>query len=67
MSHKFMAAYLCVKCSKSLTWNEVMDSDGVCPYCGNLSNSTIVEHKKVSIKQELPPIYQGGLCGEAVD
>lgn len=44
------AKFTCVKCLQELTYNEVMDSRGVCPKCGNVSDSTIVDHKKTSEK-----------------
>lgn len=43
---KFKAIYICEYCKVELTKNETYESDGCCPYCGNLSNEIVVNHTK---------------------
>lgn len=44
----FRAVYCCKECGKRLTDDEVMYSDGVCPYCGYVSDGTICDYIKQS-------------------
>ena len=36
------AAYLCERCEREMSRNTMMYSNGVCPYCGNADNGTVV-------------------------
>ncbi len=47
------AAYFCVKCHKELSLYMVMHNDGVCPLCGNCSNSTITNYIKCTYREEI--------------
>ena len=49
---KYEAIYLCKKCKKELNITERCYSQGVCPYCGAVSESTFVECVKQSKKVE---------------
>ncbi len=42
MNHKFYTAFFCASCNAELSFYEIMHSHGCCPYCGKLSNSTVV-------------------------
>jgi len=62
---KYEAIYQCVRCEHILTFHEVMNRHGVCPYCGNLSDSTIIKTKKTPAMVELnklnkPPFLNFG-------
>ena len=46
---KFRASYQCVECGQSLSFGQVMGSEGVCPLCGHVSKGTVCDHRKVSI------------------
>jgi len=39
----YVAVFHCVKCDKELTDSQRNYRHGVCPHCGNISNSTIVD------------------------
>lgn len=42
---------VCVKCHKELTDNQRYYSKGICPFCGESSNSTIVDTMKVVLRK----------------
>lgn len=43
----YTVRYRCVACKEFLGFSSVMRSHGCCPYCGNLSASTIVAVEEV--------------------
>ncbi len=49
---KWRALYMCWsnECKAELTRDEVMNSQGVCPFCGMDSGNTIVRHSKHSVQ-----------------
>ena len=44
---KYRAVYRCVKCDTKLSKEDHRHSDGVCPYCGQMSDSSLVKVKKL--------------------
>lgn len=40
----------CEACDKPLTWRQVMNNRGVCPFCGARSGDTIVKVKQKSMR-----------------
>jgi predicted RNA-binding Zn-ribbon protein involved in translation (DUF1610 family) len=46
MKMNWELAEFCVKCGEFLDYDEVIDSNGVCPFCGFDSISTICETKR---------------------
>ena len=47
--------FKCVSCKEKLSWYQVMDSFGTCPFCGHSSESTVVSttcyvYRKITIK-----------------
>ncbi len=45
----YVVAYVCVKCEAHLTDEQRLQSEGVCPWCGNVNKySNVVEAKKIS-------------------
>lgn len=46
----FKAAYRCDACKEFLSFNQVMNSQGVCPYCGHMSTSSICATTKIVVK-----------------
>ena len=52
MKEKFRAAYSCNSCHEFLNFHQMMYSQGVCPYCGHVSNSTIVDCTKKAVESE---------------
>jgi predicted RNA-binding Zn-ribbon protein involved in translation (DUF1610 family) len=52
MSAKWIKVWICTNCKEELTWNEVMDSHGVCPFCGAMSEGTVVKTEEFS--RQLP-------------
>ena len=55
---RFKAVHLCAKCEVRLSNHEMMCSHGVCPYCGNNSESTICDCIKKSVKLPDKKWYQ---------
>ncbi|KKL52111.1 hypothetical protein LCGC14_2288770 [marine sediment metagenome] len=49
---KWRVMYKCWadNCQKELTWDEVLNSHGVCPHCGMNSRDAIVRHSQHSVK-----------------
>jgi predicted RNA-binding Zn-ribbon protein involved in translation (DUF1610 family) len=47
---KYKSVYHCKSCDEELTYNEVYYNKGVCPYCGNVSGSTITAYVVKSSK-----------------
>jgi len=45
---KYRPVYRCGSCEGRMTWGAMMGSDGVCPHCGSVSDSTIVSCKTSS-------------------
>lgn len=45
---EYVANYTCIKCVHNLSKDEVMHSNGICPYCGNNDDSTICDYIKVA-------------------
>jgi len=53
------SAYCCVKCDGWLSWRSVMGSHGVCPLCGNSSESTVIDtYKRSYYKKIINPWYK---------
>lgn len=52
--YKFVSLILCVKCNEQLSFNQKMNSDGTCPYCGNINEGSIVDTKKVLYARVYP-------------
>ena len=50
----YTPSYFCSTCGAWLSFNQVFDSNGVCPKCGAISKGTIVKHIKVAV--EKPPL-----------
>lgn len=50
--HAYKVRKSCKQCEHELTNHEIYYSDGVCPYCGNISGSTIINYKKEAIKNK---------------
>lgn len=50
MKGKFVARSYCAKCNSSLSREEEYSSDGVCPYCGHVSRSTVCDTVKRSVR-----------------
>lgn len=49
---------ICINCEKRLSEYQIMYSEGTCKFCGNTNNSTIVDTKKLRIKQtRINPIW----------
>ena len=46
MEPKYECRFKCVECNKYLTHSNVFYNSGVCPFCGNESDMSIVKHKK---------------------
>lgn len=46
----YKAMHICVKCKKRLSFETIMCSHGVCPYCGNTSGDTMINYKTISYK-----------------
>ena len=46
MKKQWVAVYLCGNCEQSLTETEKTRSNGVCPYCGQNTNSTVCNTTK---------------------
>jgi DNA-directed RNA polymerase subunit RPC12/RpoP len=42
----WMVEFRCAKCAKKLTPSQVHYKNGVCPHCGNDSESTIIAHTR---------------------
>ena len=47
---KYSDAYACKACEVKLTYSEMMYSNGVCPKCGAVTNGTIVDCVKSSVR-----------------
>ena len=45
---KYVAVYHCKACDCELTFKEVMESRGVCPYCGVVSDLPVIAYNKRS-------------------
>ena len=41
---KWQVAYSCSACETILNYLEVMDSHGICPYCGHNAKSTVCDY-----------------------
>lgn len=41
-------AYRCSHCDLLLSFREVMDNDGVCPYCAFIGDGTVVDCAKIA-------------------
>jgi hypothetical protein len=40
--------YKCIKCEHQLSFDQMIDSGGTCPYCGNYDAGTVVDAAKLS-------------------
>lgn len=49
---RYVAAHFCKSCDSRLSFNEMMDSFGVCPDCGASSGGTVVDCYTKAIKVE---------------
>ena len=58
----FASINVCVKCDKQLKGANLYNSNGTCPFCGNIDNSTITDYKKVKVK--VTEYYWCGFCYE---
>jgi len=47
---RFEARVLCRRCDHVINHRERFDSGGVCPYCGNVSGSSVVDTRTVSVE-----------------
>lgn len=50
----FVAKYICKSCRESLTREQVLRSNGVCPRCGYVSDGTVVDYEKVAVEVDEP-------------
>jgi hypothetical protein len=46
----FVPAYYCDNCKERLSFNQVHQSDGVCPECGAVSPGSVVGHFKDALE-----------------
>lgn len=44
---RYEADYVCVKCKHALSYDEMMHSGAVCPYCGHTTSGTVCEITKI--------------------
>jgi len=51
---KYISVHLCPACETRLTRDQRFYSDGVCPYCGDVTLGTIVDTRKISIVKKKP-------------
>lgn len=42
--NKYLKGWFCAKCNSKLTHNELCYMGGVCPECGNISGTSIIDH-----------------------
>jgi len=56
---EYFSVTCCVACKEPLNDNEVMYSSGTCPECGNINDSTIVDHfKKLAVRVQINPKWK---------
>ncbi len=48
---EWIKTYKCIECKRCLSNYEVYYSDGVCPHCGYINNSTIIDYTPVVIRR----------------
>jgi DNA-directed RNA polymerase subunit RPC12/RpoP len=53
---RYVASYACYECKKELTERIISGNDGVCPFCGNMSDSSRISVIKTVKKIEGPAI-----------
>lgn len=47
--YKYKAQYTCIACSHVLSDRERCYHDGVCPFCGHVTNGTVCDTDKLSV------------------
>ena len=47
---RYIVEHRCVKCGHKFSNRDMIHSDGVCPYCGNISRGTICDSDKVAVE-----------------
>jgi len=58
LSFEWKAIHNCIKCKNELFYNEMMDSNGVCPFCGHKTKGTICDTIKGSVRyKRLYPMW----------
>jgi transcription initiation factor IIE alpha subunit len=54
----YIAQFHCTQCDKVLTFNQVMNSNGVCPKCGHVTKGTVCSTNKKVVKVERKSWWQ---------